>query len=238
MATVEVPKEARILSDGTFIVNPCTRGMELKLDANFQRCKNQRRWYLKPNYPDVEDLRDEFQGDAVNIVGKGPSLDHIKKEHLIEGAPTICINESVYKLASQGVSNLYSLQQDARVGVLEGDFKKIVSYRASKVYDITENVYLYVPVKYNCHTASISSVCAIEICKSFGVKKFRMLCFDASVTNETEYAQCVTEHTPRDGLSPYRFLRHRGFMLPSLTDSSVEWALPDSKRLVFYKPRL
>ena len=57
-------------------------------------------------------LRDKFPGETCWIVGKGPSLRHLRADHFGAG-PVITINESILIVQEFGLSNpIYSMQKD------------------------------------------------------------------------------------------------------------------------------
>jgi hypothetical protein len=60
----------------------------------------------------VERLRNLYAGETAWIVGKGPSLLHLRAEHFGNG-PVITLNQSVLIVQELGLSNeIYSMQKD------------------------------------------------------------------------------------------------------------------------------
>ncbi len=60
----------------------------------------------------VEELRDLYVGQTAWIVGKGPSLKHLRAEHFGAG-PVLTMNESILIVQALGLSNpIHSMQKD------------------------------------------------------------------------------------------------------------------------------
>ena len=60
----------------------------------------------------VEELKDRYKGMTAWIVGKGPSLQYLKKEDIGAG-PVITINSAITAVESLGFENpLFSMQKD------------------------------------------------------------------------------------------------------------------------------
>lgn len=65
-----------------------------------------------PRLKAVEQLEDLYQGQTAWIVGKGPSLEHLRLEHFGAG-PVIALNQTVLLVQELGLSNpIYSMQKD------------------------------------------------------------------------------------------------------------------------------
>lgn len=64
---------------------------------------------------DIEELYDIYKGNKHKtawIIGKGPSLNYLKKEHIGEGI-VIAINSSIIKVEQLGLDNtIFSIQKD------------------------------------------------------------------------------------------------------------------------------
>ena len=60
----------------------------------------------------VDELRELYAGETAWIVGKGPSLKHLRAAHFGEG-PVITMNESILIVQKLGLANpIYSMQKD------------------------------------------------------------------------------------------------------------------------------
>ena len=58
------------------------------------------------------ELRGKFRGGTAWIVGKGPSLAHLRREHFGAG-PVIALNQAIAVLEALGLANpVYALQKD------------------------------------------------------------------------------------------------------------------------------
>lgn len=67
----------------------------------------------------IDDLRGTHPGETAYIVGKGVSLEHLKREHIGEGF-IIAISSAIARIEQVGFPNpTYSFQQDACMGGLD-----------------------------------------------------------------------------------------------------------------------
>ena len=211
----------RINPDGSFSLPRCKREVQRYLDNKYIRCNGELRWF--PRIIDaktVDELKPLF-GDTCYIVGKGPSLDKLAKEHFKNTqAPVFCINESIHAIEALELKNpVIAIQQDTglRDGAMPKKSKIAVSRDARFWYAQYPETYVYQPEHYKLASNSLTVLCAINIAKSFGVKNFKMLAFDACTDGETSYAKSVGK-TP--GGTPERFLKHKQVIEAA---AKVEW---------------
>jgi len=82
----------------------------------------------------VEVLRNRYPGETVWIVGKGPSLEHLRAEHFGNG-PVITLNQTVLMVQELGLSNpIYSMQKDGCGATCEDARCMKCGYRPPMVY--------------------------------------------------------------------------------------------------------
>lgn len=200
-------QKVRILLDSTFSI-PRTHGpAEMLLDKTFKRV-GKLRWAI-PIYE-----RDELViGDRVAIIGKGPSLDKLTANDLVEYDTIICINDSWTCLPElNGDERLIICQVDPGFGLKNCVAPMIVSQ--NNIAEFRDS-----PHDIHCRSThvdgQISACIAIAVCKEYGCKSIDLYAFDASVSGVTGYATGIG-YTPDGPGSPSRFLRHKAQILKSL----------------------
>lgn len=61
----------------------------------------------------VVELRDKYSGQTAWIVGKGPSLAHLRADHFTDSGPVMTMNEAILIVQKLGIPNtIYSMQKD------------------------------------------------------------------------------------------------------------------------------
>lgn len=205
----------RIWDDGSFTLCRKHAQAEAWLDARFKRTKNELRWkkHMTPSL-NLEGLRPFFTGKHCYIIGKGPSLDRITADCFADSdAPIMCCNESIFKIESLNLDNpLFMIQQDMSLQNTCRPKKEtsriLVSEHSQHWYSMDMNRYVYNAIQLGVQDSQLTAICAIEIAKMLGTVSIDMCCFDACVTKEIAYAQCVG-YSPIKGGKPERFLTHR-----------------------------
>lgn len=69
-------------ADGSYWLPKANKQVEGELDLQMNRIPGTLRWYPKYNSRPFEEIYDVIRGKEVNIVGKGPSLDLLRKEEI------------------------------------------------------------------------------------------------------------------------------------------------------------
>lgn len=215
--------------DGSFGILRRDKALEKRFDTEHVRVHNTLRWF--PREHDgvmVSTVRHSFNGQTCVIVGKGPSLDHLKKEDFTPDDVVICLNESIHKVATLGLDNtVFALQQDTKLKDLchHPNHITFVSRQSRKFYARYDNKILYYPEEYKATPSSASAVCAIRIAKSLGATGFKMYCFDACVNGDLAYADCIADCSeyPTPGRDPERFKKHRRVFEH---EADLEWYIP------------
>lgn len=217
---------ARKLNDNSyFLPREPSKETLAQLDKQFLRVEGGLRWREQmPESYQIEDLRPIFQQSSCNIVGKGPSLDRLRRQHLVDG-PVLCINDSIHHVESICDDlPIFMVQQDAflkdtcrpRIG------KAIVSRSVLPFYDLNE-IIPYDPEQFHASTHTLTVIIAIKIGQRLDVARFFLHCFDACVTGDTDYAKCIGYRPSVCGHSPSRFISHKQRIEDELKNSSFQW---------------
>jgi len=173
----------------------------------------------------IEEFRDIYKGQTIWIIGKGPSLQYLKKED-IESGPVITINEAIIKIEEIGLSNpVYSMQKDGGdrrrywhscplIFKPDCDYKSNCGDRCGNMYRPKkgatllvhkyESLYCFVDYspryvfdwkKLGLKCNRFSLVIAIRIGILMGCKKFYFISFDAHTTG------CLDSYVPNIGVT-------------------------------------
>lgn len=208
--------------DGSYSIARKHRKCEAYLDGIGIRVPNCLHWYLPYDGP-----RFDFT-EMVYIVGKGPSLDHLRKEDFDGVSSVICINDAINKVVSLGIRNpLYMCQLDIGLKdkcIVDG-VTSILAPRVRPAIGIRPNVYYVHPRSVGPTAMTITCIYAMNLGQLMGVKQFKFMCFDACVTKKLGYADCIG----KDGGKPGRFLTHRQRINNAQGDSKIEWIIPLQK---------
>lgn len=209
----------RFFDDGTFYLTRCTPDIEKTLKADYNKFTNEPRWFPKSkgSIP-LSDLKRYFDGKECYIIGKGPSLDRLQAiDFPNQGAPIICLNESIRKVESLGIANkLFVLQQDAWLKETcrpkQTTTTMLLNHSCQNWYPDIGDKFIFHHLELGLKKRFLSVTYAIAIAKLCGVKTFKLLCFDAALTQNTGYAKIIGYDATRGG-DPKRFLNHRGGIL-------------------------
>jgi hypothetical protein len=212
-----------------WIVRP-HRLAEKFLDEHCHRVPGQLKWtsrFISDHR--IDELHPVFMGKVCHIVGKGPSLDHLRSEHFHSG-PVIALNEAIHAVEELQLKNAtHALQQDAklRATCLPKRSPIFVETKAANYYGNVENAYLFQNAALGLNPSSLSVTAAILIAKTLGATSFRLLCFDACVNQKTTYAKRIGYKSTWGG-SPERFHKHRSKILRRAKPLDVEWVIPEA----------
>jgi hypothetical protein len=219
-------------NDGLYYLTRRNREAEAYLDARYARLENQLKWYPTKDDPvGIQELGRCFEDKGCYIVGKGPSLDNIRKEHFPESWPIVCLNESIHAVEALGLENdVFALQQDAKLrdACYPATGTLLVSIKAANWYAELDRVCIYDPRVYGLRVGELSVGVAIKIAQSLRTKQITLVCFDASVNGHLGYAKAITlrSHEAEWGGNPNRFQGHMVRILKFLGDTPVEWVMP------------
>lgn len=218
----------RSLSDGSYWIARGNKQVEQYMDAHCIRVPGTLRWtprFISNNC--LEDLRTIFQNQTCYIIGKGPSLDYLRSEHFEDG-PIIALNEAVFSVEDLDLpNNLFGLQQDQKLQAtcLPKRAPIFVAMKAANYYADCERAYIFQNTELGLNRNALSVSAAIAISKRLGVRRYKLLCFDACVNKNLEYADCVGYRSTWGG-APKRFLGHRAKIIKHAQDTPIEWTIP------------
>jgi len=223
----------RVHGDGSVSIVRRDRVAERFLDEKMNRCKGERRWFPKfiAGSSKLTSLQPIFVGKRCYIVGKGPSLDKLKKRDFPDTkAPIIALNESVLEVEKLDIPNpIFGLQQDSKLRdtcypETAGIF---VSQKAVPFYEGKDRVYAFSSLTYGLSINSLSVLAAMAIARSFGVQGFYFICFDAATSGgkTLDYAKSVPYDATWGG-DPKRFKTHKARMMHAARGLVVGWATP------------
>jgi len=173
----------------------------------------------------IEGFRDIYKGQAIWIVGKGPSLQYLTKEDVGSG-PVITINEAIIKIEELDLPNpIYSMQKDggdrrryfrSHPFILrpDCDYKSNCGDKCGNMYKPKKGAILlvhkheslycfadYLPryvfdwAKLGLKCNRFSLVIAIRIGILMGCKKFCFISFDVHTTG------CLVSYIPNVGIT-------------------------------------
>lgn len=195
----------RQLSDKSIALLRDNKTSEQYLDDHFCRVTGERRWWPVarasaeiPKHPGV-----------FTIIGKGPSLDRVKKEHL-EGT-CIALNEAfipMQKLGCQYGTQLDSWMKDVcypHQGTL------FCSPRAKLHYPGVKEALLLDPRQLGLTATPASLSYAILLAQKMGATKIRLIAFDALQNGNCDYAK-VVGYEPTNMGDPKRFLNQKAIL--------------------------
>jgi len=167
-------------------------------------------------------LKDKYQDEAIWIVGRGPSLSNIKKEHFGDG-PVITINQAIVQVEELHLSNpIYSLQKnggpkrhnipnnnlspDCRQECLDICGNMVRPKTSTLIVHNLESYYCFDDYSprhvfyledFGIKTNTCSVVIAVNIGKLFGCAQFNMISFDTHVYRKNkEYLIQIDELKP------------------------------------------
>jgi hypothetical protein len=149
-----------------------------------------------------------FEGQACWIVGKGPSIEHLRAEHFGEG-PVIALNDSLIDLPELP-NQVFSMQKDGglwknRPAYLDNRCDKspecegcpgmvrppmgmpLFLHRHESLYCYPDHLprYIFDWEGLGLPHNEFSMVCALKIGQLFGCERFKFVCFDAHATGDT-----------------------------------------------------
>jgi len=215
-------KRVRYHGDGTFTV---ARIRDTTwLDKEFVRVPGRLRWFSKYDNG-WADLK--LEGEIANIVGKGPSLDKLKKWNFPHG-PIFGINEAIHTLEGLELKKLYCVQQDTRLkGKCQPKYATMLSSNMAAVhYRKYDKLYVYNPAELNLNYQTPTVICIITMLLKAGFTDFQLWGFDAAVNQDCMYAKSLGYHPGAGGLDPGRFILHKKAIEDLLDPYTFKFNMP------------
>ncbi len=176
----------------------------------------------------IQVLKNVHQGQIVWVVGKGPSLNNLTKEHFGEG-PVIAINHAGIKIGFLELDNpCYIMQKDAGHGFdLKGLPLLVHEREASRDYrEEYEPRYCWDNMRdFGLQWYDCSGMTSIRLAQLMGCMKIMFLCFDAA-TSEDERTFIPNEFGPKGGMVSFEgcfYIRQGEQMKKLLGDFPHEW---------------
>lgn len=165
---------------------------------------------------DPEQWKDKYRGQAVLMVGKGPSLDHFADVDLRPYSLIVCINESM-KIVEERLlfadtgfeGDVFWFQQDARLnnGPYSDVATGIVNYRAAVRYTDEQRARLviYAPSQFGLEDNALTTLVAIHWLSHCGTHRPTLFAFDGV----GGYAKTLQLSATEYGGKLERFAAHR-----------------------------
>jgi len=241
---VEIPDmdgiRPRYGDDGSIFIPRRHTVLEQYLDKHFDRVGRQLRWF--PRIDDclpLADIKSSFKDQTCYIIGKGPSLDNLTKEHIGNG-PVIAINEAIHKVESLDLPNqIFMIQQDPNLKQTCCPKKGTILIPSSigHLYGKYSRLCAFTTAQLGLDGISPTVVVAIELAKLLGSNKFTLMCFDAYTQQRTDYAKCIGYSSDKHG-KPNRFLRQAIIIKKHLLDVEHNFITPSIASSLFPKSHL
>jgi hypothetical protein len=140
----------------------------------------------------LDTLHNLYPGQTAWIVGKGPSLQHLRAEHFGEG-PIITINESILIVQELGLANpIFSMQKDGDAGLGRAvyprrDIPVILQrpgYSERSLPEHPVRIYVNPSQDLNLLHSEMSVRLCIRIAKLMGCTKIVFVCCDSLVNGD------------------------------------------------------
>jgi len=217
--------------DGSFWIPRPDRELEHQLNRLRVRVPGALRWFPRGYNKELSDYEDKHVDTKAWIIGKGPSLDFLKKDDL-DGGVVICVNDSIKKINELEVDQpVYVIQQDSNLREecrpTNTDHILIVNRGSKGWYADYRNRVPITPQALGVNHAGPTVILAIVIAKFLGCKEICFVSFDAATDLNCDYAKIIG-HLSTEGGNPNRFLGHKKIILHKADEYKlfVEWFTP------------
>lgn len=167
----------------------------------------------------------------IAIVGKGPSLDFLKPKHFEPMQIVLAINDAVFRVCELNIKlSLYAIQMDYEIGELKGLFGNIASERCREfgLYKGNNFAEFFKPEYFDLSPSCVTASFAVMIAKRFfQAHHINMLCFDAMVNGNCEYADCISKTSDAIHTNKQRFLDQKEEIQGCLDFIPHNWTIPE-----------
>ena len=181
----------------------------------------------------LADLRGAFSGQPCSIVGKGPSLALLRREHLVPG-PVITLNQAVLRVERlQPPGPVFSMQKDGCGSMVPGHVcaKEVVRPAAATLLvhlhesphcleDYRPRITFDATAELGLPWREFSANCAIALARLLGCPAVRLIAFDACTCGDLR----SIDSTHPEPLPAY--VDQCARMAPLLVEAD-EWLQPD-----------
>lgn len=163
------------------------------------------------------------------IIGKGRSLDRLRADHIIPGSWVYALNDSIHKVLDVGIGDRacvimcqmdYELEDRCRP---KNENVTVFLSERCRAFDVLKDYkekFYFETSNPSCLTATM----AIEITKKFlNPTEINMLCFDALMNGDLEYASCIGYPSNHFHEDTTRFLRQKEEILQALGGTPNNW---------------
>ena len=224
---------------GNSYIKQCTNGAvkivchdkvaEQWLDQHCTRIDGRLQWWPEFDLHAFATVREHIENQLVYIIGKGPSLDNLSLDDFSDYGTIIAINDSINKVEAlpleSKVKHIFMMQQDSILSDKAHPKKAtaIVSAKAARHLKTYEPKVIYYPGQLGHTYGSLTTLCAISMCKRLGVREFVMLCFDACLTKNCDYAKCIG-YRPDLKTGKERFLAHGKLIQNTLQRLGIKYS--------------
>ncbi len=229
---LDIPKSIdkvriRIGVDGLFWIHQKNKKAEAWLDKHLERIGTECRWRKKiVSLNTFSSLKGTYQDQDCYIIGKGPSLDKLKRTDFVSNGPVIAINDSIRIIEGFKLANpIFAIQLDDRLkdSCLPRMGQMLAMMTCAEWYADHLNTYFFDWKDVNLKPGMPSLVPAVAVGKHMGCSSFKMMCFDAAVTKELGYAECIPEKPIGN---QKMWFDHRRQVEESFPADQIEWILP------------
>jgi len=215
--------------DGSVWLPRSNRKVERYMDEHFLRAGRELRWHYPIDEPmRIENLKGLYAGKPCYIVGKGPSLDHLKPSDLGDG-PVIAINESVHQVEKlvPCPEDLYLMQQDTGINCRPKVAVPLLYFYIKHLYPEIKQRFVFTDTDFGRQRHGLTVLVAIACAKYMGCTSIVLVSFDACVNKQTGYAKCIG-HSPAKthSGSEKRFLKHRRLIEQEAGRLPLVWQIP------------
>lgn len=218
-------------ADGSYWIPRANKQAEAYLDKHCIRLGKGLHWIPRIiSNKQLKDLAPLFEGRDCYVVGKGPSLDHLRAEHFEPGIPVIALNEAIHAVEELSLDNpVHGLQQDAklRAKCMPKCAPILVSTKAANFYAVYEDAYIFSNAELDLNLSALSVSAAIRIARRLGAVSFTLISFDACVNQKLTYAKRIGYESTWGG-KPERFLTHRDKITLHANRAPIKWVIPEA----------
>lgn len=203
------------------------------LDKEHVRQGNKLVWSLPVGERTVEAFADycEALSDEIYIVGKGASLDKLRKEHFQAGRDIICINEAVHAIEALRLPNRITCirQDNAGLEILPLRATVLAHVKIAELYSEYPKVVLFDPVEdLGFPRLQVTAAAALAVARIAKCTQVSLYGFDATTTGDLSYTKYRNKWNQS---SDNKQLLNQKDILSTVTQGmNVTWYNPDLEK--------
>jgi len=206
---------------------------EAWLDNHLEREGNNLIWYpsIKERYK-YKELGGKYKDLPCYFIGKGPSLDNLKREFFsASDVPIFCINDSIHKIESFDLPNpVYMMQLDqARESQCQPKRAAVILPQELQSYYLDlEHRYIVKKKDFGiCCNGAPTIVFAIALAQYMGIFDYIFIAFDAMQGGLGHNATCTKTTYRGDQTATY--IRQFGQVKRQIVDANAVFVMPTEK---------